>query len=252
MISVLLPTFNRAERIQNAIQSILDQTFKDFELVIIDDGSTDGTKRVVESFENPRIEYHKIEHQGNLSRVRNIAIQKAQGELCVVQDSDDMSFPNRLEEIWNYYQEYKIDIIYHDFYLRSYDVTRNAVVRRIRKIGPYNRDALIKTQYLPGQIAFTRKIGIKYPYNEKIKVMDDLVFLMELALNNATFGYIEKYLYDYVISQDSINIQASYDNRKVEDAKEIIKILKGYGIDAKAELSTRDMDTGELSNKYYV
>ena len=247
-ISVLLPTWNRSERIQNAIQSMIDQTFKNWELIIIDDGSTDGTKRVVNSFENPRIKYFEIEHQGNLPRVRNIAIQKAKGELCVVQDSDDQSFPDRLEEIWDHYiKNNKPDVIYHDFYIRFFDDTRNSFSRRIRRVGEYHQDLAIQTQYIPGQVAYKRKIALKYPYNEEIKVMDDFIFLIELALNDCIFGYIPKPLYDYVISGDSINIEADNDGRRLDDAKSIVKIMRNkYKLKASGEIKKWDRDTGAI------
>src|ERR1700747_2739274 len=98
-VSVLLPTWNRGNRIQNAIRSIVDQTYTNWELIIIDDGSTDNTKNVVRDFANPKIKYFYVEHLNNISKARNLCVEHAQGDILVVQDSDDMSFPDRLEEI---------------------------------------------------------------------------------------------------------------------------------------------------------
>ena len=246
-ISVLLPTYNRADRIQNAIQSIIDQTFKNWELIIVDDGSEDETKRIVSNFENPRIRYEKIEHQGNLSKVRNIAIQMATSELAVVQDSDDQSFPDRLEHIWNAYCKSKADVIYHDFYIRFFDATRNAFSRRMRRVGEYHQDLMIQSQYLPGQVAYKVKTAKKYPYNEKVTVMDDFIFLIELALNDCKFEYIPRPLYDYVISSDSINIAAEDDGRRVEDAKTIVDIMRTkYKLEAHGSLKRWNTETGEV------
>ena len=98
-VSIVMPTYNRGGVIVNAIRSVIDQTFTDWELIIVDDGSTDNTERVVKSFYDPRIKYHKIEHTGYVSKVRNAGNKLAKGEIIVVHDSDDVAFPDRLEEI---------------------------------------------------------------------------------------------------------------------------------------------------------
>src|SRR3990167_5599743 len=106
-ISVVMPTWNRANIIQHAIRSVVDQTFKDWELIIVDDGSEDHTKRIVEEFAHPRIKYIKAEHSGHVSKVRNIGNQAASGEIIVVHDSDDIAFPDRLEEIVKAFEDRK-------------------------------------------------------------------------------------------------------------------------------------------------
>src|SRR3990167_9337853 len=104
-ISVVMPTYNRGHVIQNAVRSIVDQTFKEWELIIVDDGSSDSTKRVVESFANPRIKYFKLEHTGHITKIRNFGNQQASGDIIVVQDSDDQSLQDRLEEIMRAFEE---------------------------------------------------------------------------------------------------------------------------------------------------
>lgn len=97
--SIVIPTYNRADFIQQTIQSVLDQTYKDFEIIIIDDGSKDNTKQIVEDCikKTPdKISYFFQENKG-VSAARNFGIDKSKGEFIVFLDSDDVLLPNCFE-----------------------------------------------------------------------------------------------------------------------------------------------------------
>jgi len=95
VVSVILATYNRAAFISQAIESVLAQTFTDFELIIIDDGSTDGTDDVVKRYDDPRIIYKWVEN-GERSRARNIGIGLSNGRYIAFLDSDDWYLPHKL------------------------------------------------------------------------------------------------------------------------------------------------------------
>jgi glycosyltransferase involved in cell wall biosynthesis len=94
-ISVIIPAYNRADYLAEAIQSVLDQTFPDFELIIVDDGSTDNTKEVVEGFVDTRVRY-LFQENGGVSSARNSGIKAANGEYIAFLDSDDIWLPENL------------------------------------------------------------------------------------------------------------------------------------------------------------
>jgi len=94
--SIIIPTYNRAHTIRRPIESVLAQTFTDWELIIVDDGSTDDTKSVVESYQDGRIRYVWQENQER-SAARNHGIKIAKGEWICFQDSDDEYLQNHLE-----------------------------------------------------------------------------------------------------------------------------------------------------------
>jgi glycosyltransferase involved in cell wall biosynthesis len=97
-VSVIIPTYNRAHLIGRAIQSVLNQTYRDFELIIVDDGSTDNTEEVVGSFKDSRIKYiHHKENKGGTA-ARNTGINDANGEYIAFLDSDDEWLPEKLEK----------------------------------------------------------------------------------------------------------------------------------------------------------
>lgn len=100
LISVVIPTYNRKKTIGRAIDSVLNQTFSDFELIIVDDGSTDGTlEYVTEKYgEDSRITYIKLEKNGGVSNARNVGAEEARGEWVAFQDSDDEWLLDKLEK----------------------------------------------------------------------------------------------------------------------------------------------------------
>ena len=95
-VSVIIPTYDRAAYLVEAIQSVLDQTFQDFELIAVDDGSTDNTREVVERFNDKRIRYLWQENHG-VSAARNTGIKASSGEYIAFLDSDDIWLPENLE-----------------------------------------------------------------------------------------------------------------------------------------------------------
>ena len=97
-VSVLMPAYNAVSHIREAIESILNQTYKDFEFIIINDGSTDDTERIIQSFTDPRIRYIKNAENIKLIATLNKGIGLAKGEYIVRMDADDISLPQRIEK----------------------------------------------------------------------------------------------------------------------------------------------------------
>ena len=96
-ISVLMPAYNAALYLAEAIESILNQTFGDFELIILDDGSTDGSEAVVKGFTDSRIIYHKNEKNLGLANNLNVGLRMARGKYIARMDGDDISLPDRFQ-----------------------------------------------------------------------------------------------------------------------------------------------------------
>jgi glycosyltransferase involved in cell wall biosynthesis len=95
-VSIITPTYNRAGLLPQAVRSVLAQQLDDFELVVVDDGSDDGTGEVVREFRDPRIVHVGREHSGNLSVLRNVGFDRARGELIAFLDSDDVWHEDKL------------------------------------------------------------------------------------------------------------------------------------------------------------
>lgn len=236
-VSVVMPTYNRAPVLGSAVRSIIDQTYEDWEMVVIDDGSTDQTEMAVRDFAHPKIRYVKIEHQNNISRIRNIGVTEARGDLIVVQDSDDLSFPDRLEKIVKCFDETGADLVYHGMYIRTYDEYRGIMARSVKPAQPFDRDRAVREQYIPGQLAYTRKTALEIPYNEEVPLCDDFMFIIEQVLHDKKFHALDLNLYEYVPMMDSANIRGEEQGLRFKDAETIVRILKEkYNTTAKAVL----------------
>lgn len=97
-VSVIIPTFNRAHVLYYALKSVLEQTFQNFEIFVVDDASTDSTPELVEQFDDPRIHYIRFETNRKSAAARNAGMEAARGEYIAFLDSDDEWRPTKLEK----------------------------------------------------------------------------------------------------------------------------------------------------------
>lgn len=97
-VSVVLPTYNRAPLLGRALRSVLEQSFGDFEVLVIDDGSTDETAGVVATFSDPRVRYVQLARNTGAGAARNVGIRMSKGKFLAFQDSDDEWLPSKLAQ----------------------------------------------------------------------------------------------------------------------------------------------------------
>ena len=97
-ISVIIPTYNRAKLLNRCLTSILNQTYKNIEIIVVDDGSTDNTKKIIYKINDNRIKYIKLKKNNGPSYARNFGIKKSKGEFISFQDSDDIYHKEKLEK----------------------------------------------------------------------------------------------------------------------------------------------------------
>lgn len=96
-VSVLMPVYNADKYVSTAIESILQQTFTDFEFIIVDDDSTDGTLEIIKSFSDPRIKLIELPVNVGNNNARNIGMELVSGEYICAMDADDVAVPNRIK-----------------------------------------------------------------------------------------------------------------------------------------------------------
>jgi len=116
--SVVIPTYNRADKLERALKSVLCQTYKNFEILVMDNGSTDNTHEIVASFSDPRIKYEWDENSGGPARPRNRGIALAKSEWICFLDSDDWWMADKLQACFDCIND-KVDLIYHDLEIVS-------------------------------------------------------------------------------------------------------------------------------------
>ena len=159
-VSVIIPTYNRAHLIGRAIQSVLYQTYQDFEIIVVDDASTDNTEEVVSNFDDERIRYIRLkENSGTSAAPRNTAIRIARGEYIAFQDSDDEWLPEKLEKQMRLFeiQPLEVGVVYAGFWKilghRKIYIPSPGITRKEGNI----HDSLLAQNFVAAPAAVVRK-----------------------------------------------------------------------------------------------
>lgn len=182
--SVIITTYNRAHLVGDAIDSVLKQTFIDFELIVVDDGSADNTEQVVGSYIDPRLKYIKQPNQG-LPAARNTGIQAATGEYISFLDDDDIILPEKLAlQVATLDSDPEIGLVYSLYYavtetddemlkVPAGTCDPPLTLRRLL-LGPWAHISTVLVRY-----SWVEKIG---GFDRKIQPGDDFDFYIGLAL----------------------------------------------------------------------
>jgi glycosyltransferase involved in cell wall biosynthesis len=126
-VSAVMPTYNHSAFLQQAIDSILGQTFQDWELIIVDDGSTDDTARVLRACTDPRIIVHTLPVNCGRARARNAALARARGRYVAICDSDDVSAATRFERQVSFLDSHS-DVAVVSTYIRAFSGAANVLM----------------------------------------------------------------------------------------------------------------------------
>ena len=172
MFSIILPTFNREKFIKNAINSVINQSFSDWELIVVDDGSTDNTKEIVKNFRDPRIKYIYQENSER-SAARNRGIKESKANWICFLDSDDVFPKNRLSVLNKEIINRKINGMYFtNIEFRSKSETK-LISYSSPKLGKYLRFLFENTIGTP-QVCVHRDVVSKFKFNAKLSNGEDL------------------------------------------------------------------------------
>lgn len=172
MISVIMTTYNCADYIGEAIQSILNQTFNKFEFIIIDDGSVDTTSYLVKQFKDSRIKYFYLDHVGR-SKALNYGISQAKFDIIALMDADDIAHPLKLERQLKIISGKENEICFTDaayFYNNriKFILKNNFEAQKINEILP------LHGHFINSTFLFNKKHILKFGgYNEALKVFED-------------------------------------------------------------------------------
>ena len=222
-----MPTWNRAHLMAESIESIIKQNFKNWELIVVDDGSTDSTKDLMDYYTklDKRIKYFKKKHEG-ISKTRNFAVSKAKGDILVCTDSDDLNDYRRLRDIHKYFKQHpSVDIVYS-----GWDICDDGLNIKVRRRPfNYNPFALLDAQYIAQPtLAFKKEVAKKIPYNEKLKAGEDWEWLLECTVKKFKFGIVKKPLVSYREHRESISVIKrkevnAYDKKMIKKYKPLIE-----------------------------
>lgn len=176
MISIVMPTWNRSHYLAESIDSVLRQTYKDWELLVIDDGSTDSTPVLMGHFtkKDKRIKYYPKKHEG-IAKTRNYGLKLAKGGYIAVHDSDDFMLPKKLYKSLKRLKETGADFVYSSYFIADGEGHTNGMHEPPTKITI--KQVLDNSAWPHITIVAKRKCFDESPYRPELKVNDD-AFLM--------------------------------------------------------------------------
>lgn len=223
MVSIIIVVYNGEKFIEQAIESVFNQTYKDIELIIVDDGSTDGTRDIIKSYQN--IKYIYEENRGQ-AVARNLGIEHSKGEYIAFLDADDLYVSDKIEKQVEVLEKNKdIDVVYND--LKVVDEKLN-YLSTLKSEGIYVRrqDLLANVIYRqvvqgPVCIMLRRKCTKKVKWNEELDYVNDYDYIINL-LKYYNFKYLEEELYIY--RRHGNNFSNNHD-KTMEEEKKLIRSL---------------------------
>lgn len=202
MISVVIPTYNRAELTKRAAQSVLSQTYKDIELIIVDDGSSDNTAEVVASLNDSRVRYVYQENSGACV-ARNNGIEHASGEYIAFHDSDDIWHADKLEKQIAVLQKQNADVVF---------CRMNKMLdgRKVGTVSDFFQEGFLGKTVLPFSIGTQTLLGKSEvfktnrfdPDMPRFQEFETLVRVQK----NYSIYCMDESLVDYILQADSISM----------------------------------------------
>ncbi len=209
MVSVLLPVYNAEKYLHEAITSVLQQSYKDFELIIINDGSSDKSDEIIRSFKDPRIRYLINEQNIKLIKTLNRGIDEALGKYIARMDADDICMPDRfLRQVE--FLEANNDYVMCGSWARIIDGEGNITgrIKRIDTDGMIRSNMLFTTPFLHPTVMIRTEALKKERYSDVALHCEDLELWIRLAANgDAKFKNLPYFLLEYRWHTTNVSVQ---------------------------------------------
>ena len=210
LVSIVVPTYNHSIYLKRALESIINQTYENWEVIVIDNHSTDNTFEVVANFKNNRIKYLKVHNKGIIAISRNIGIKSANGEWIAFLDSDDWWTRDKLEICIQSINE-KVDFIYHDLEIianNSRIFSRKKIKsRKLKK--PVLIDLLTEGNAIGNSSVFVRKKFLDeingIDESKELVAAEDYNTWLRIAKLTDQFVYLKKRLGYYLVHDQSVS-----------------------------------------------
>ncbi|EOY5379426.1 glycosyltransferase family 2 protein [Cronobacter dublinensis] len=209
LISVIMPVYNGQRFVDEAISSIIEQEYKEFELIIIDDGSTDSTSDILNKWaiKDKRIKVYHQNNSGIISAL-NKGIEQATGDYIARMDADDISHPERLRTQYQYMREYNLDVCGCDYFEIDEDNVINGLKIVPKTPGMINIALCSNVPFAHPTVMFRADFikKNKILYGQSIyKNAEDLALWMSLHEKGAMFGNVDSILFSYRVLQNSLS-----------------------------------------------
>ena len=211
-VSVVLPTYNRAHTVRTAIDSVLAQSYEDFELIVVDDGSTDDTPTVVSDVSDHRVQYLRFPENRGANVARNAGIRAADGQYIAFQDSDDVWRPRKLELQVRTFERAPEDVgVVYTGYYRVSDGDRQYGPRGKETLSGDVHEEMLKGNgwFIPTAVAAVRQacfdaVGL---FDERLQRLQDWEMWLRLS-ERYEFELVNKPLLEKPMEQDDVSLRS--------------------------------------------
>lgn len=220
-VSFLCPAYNKEEFLSQMIMMMLEQTYKNCELIIVDDASTDGTQEICEFYANKHknIRYFRNETNLGVADSRNIARSHATGDYLLVQDADDQSVNGRAEFVVKYFKDHKdVDIMYGSNVIMD----EMSVVRSQRKAEPFVVSRIKNQNFIcHTTVAYRKTMPIFY--RKGLRYIDDWYFILDVYNAGYKFGFVDNILAAWRVTKGGMSYDMGREEGWKKEAKEALK-----------------------------
>lgn len=222
LVSVIINCFNGEKYLREAIDSVIAQTYENWELVFWDNQSTDSTRKIVESYKNPKIKYFYAPKHTPLGEARNLAVEKANGEYINFLDADDVWMPQKLEKQIALVEPGKTEVVYTNFELlydesQPFDEGMLCFYRRLQNRKPHKDEPLynnlLKSNFIIfSSVLFNKDLFISVGgINEEFVQNEDYDILLKTVLRTGSLTTGDKdVLYRIHLNNNSSRNGASH------------------------------------------
>ena len=210
LFSVIIPTYKRVFEVKKAIDSVISQTINNWEIIVVDNNSKDGTINLIKSYNNEKIKLFFINNNGNIAKSRNLGIKKSSGNYLAFLDSDDVWKSNKLEECQKILNK-NIKLVYHDMYIKrkvgNFLSKKTGYCRTLKK--PIYKDMILNGPAFPtSSVVVEKKILKKINYfneNKELITWEDYDAWIRLSKISESFFEIKKTLgYLYIGKENNL------------------------------------------------
>lgn len=211
-VSVVLPTYDRAQTVRAAIDSVLAQSYADFELIVVDDGSTDDTPAVVGDISDPRVQYLRFQENRGANVARNAGIREADGKYVAFQDSDDVWRPRKLELQVQAFERASEDVgVVYTGYYRVEDGEKQYGPRNKETVAGDIHEEMLKGNgwFVPTAVAAVRRacfdaVGL---FDERLQRLQDWEMWLRIS-ERYEFEFIDEPLIEKRMYHDHVSIRS--------------------------------------------
>ena len=209
-VSVIIPTYNREKTIKRSIESVLKQKYEDIEVIVVDDCSVDNTCKVIESIDDNRLRYIKLEKNSGACKARNVGIENARGEYIAFQDSDDVWRENKLTVQLDIMKKVNADIVicnYQQVNLRT--GKKKQCITQVSD-GFVQYETLLKKNIASTQCMLIKSECLKtIRFDENLRKVQDWDLILNLIKKYKVY-FQNEILVDVYLQEDSITRHKEY------------------------------------------